>query len=32
MDASDIRMAIVVSAGMLTAVGLLAAAFYSVYF
>jgi hypothetical protein len=32
MDASDIRVAIVVGAGMLMAFGLVAAAFYSVSF
>jgi hypothetical protein len=32
MDASDIRMAIVVGSGMLAALGLVAAAFYSVTF
>jgi hypothetical protein len=31
MEASDFRMAIVVSAGMLTALGLVAAAFYSAF-
>jgi hypothetical protein len=32
MDASNIRVAIVVGTGMLTALGLVAAAFYSVSF